>query len=121
MVPFRRFGPSALLLALLLSACFPTGITRDQAIQAAMSNAPPSDVPISVESALDGRLDRFYTSAVGEEAGRHVWAVGLVGSFRPLEGAGPSRHHVVILDFTTGEFMFGFRLAVAEPRDIARR
>ena len=111
MDPFRRFGFSTLLLALLLSACLPTGLTRGQAIQTAMRNAPLSDVPISVESALEGRLDRFYVNARGEEAGRHVWAVGLVGSFRPLEGAAISRHHVVILDFTTGEFMFGFRLA----------
>ena len=84
MVPFRRSSRSALLLALLLSACLPTGLTRDQAIETAVRNAPPSDVPISVESALEGRPDRFYVSAPREEAGRHVWAVGLVGSFRPL-------------------------------------
>lgn len=111
MVPLRRFSRSALLLALLLSACLPTGLTRDQAIEAAVRNAPPSDVPISVVSALDGRLDRFDVTAPSDEAGRHVWAVALVGSFRPLvegEVAGVYQHHLVILDFTTGEFLSGW-------------
>ena len=74
-----------------------------------MRNAPPSSVPISVESALEGRLDQFYVNAPREHAGRHVWAVGLAGSFRLAEGVDPSVHHVVIIDFTTGEFLFGFR------------
>lgn len=110
MVPFRRLSRSALLLALLLSGCLPTGLTRDRAIDTAVRNAPPSDVPISVESALEGRLDQFYASAPSEEAGRHVWAVALVGSFRPLvegEVSGVYRRHVVILDFTSGEFISG--------------
>lgn len=94
----------------LLSDCVPTGLTRDQAVETAVRNAPPSDIPIRVESALEGRLDQFYIGAPSEEAGRHVWAVALVGSFRPLvegEVAGVYRHHVVILDFTTGQFISG--------------
>ena len=102
---------SALLLALLLSACLPDGLTRDQAVEAAVRNAPPSAVPIRVESVMDGRLDRFMDTT-REDGSRHVWAVALVGEFRPpVEGdvgiVAQYRHHLVILDFTSGEFLAG--------------
>jgi hypothetical protein len=101
----------ALLLGILLAACDPGGLSRAQAVETAIRIAAPlSDGPVTVESATEGPLGRFVGNLPGQDATRRVWAVALVGSF---EGEGVMgnvpryRHHLVILDFLTGEYVMG--------------
>lgn len=106
-----RFDLTVCALVLLVAACTQGGLTRAEAIDAALRNAPPSDGPITVDYARDGPLDAFMSSLPGQESARHVWAVGLLGNF---EGEGVLgqvppryRHHMVILDFSNGAFIVG--------------
>jgi hypothetical protein len=100
----------AALLALAASGCAPPGLSHAQAVEAAVRHAPPSAVPIAVESVQDGPFQRFVPNQVGDDATRHVWAISLVGAFEGEGVAGNVPHYgheLVVLDFATGEFIAG--------------
>ena len=100
-----RLAVLAFAFCAAVAACG-TGISHAQAVELALRNAPKSAVPVAIELVADGRLDRFIEGGPPQDRARHVWAVGLVGSFEGEGGMGraPSyRHHLILLDHETGE------------------
>jgi hypothetical protein len=107
---------SAFAMVILLSACSSgVGISRERAIELASPGGGPNAHVLSAESGPFGRFADAGTLPE-EPRTRQVWAVVLAGKFPApcvLNATGQSvcppdaETMLVVLDFRTGDFLFG--------------